>query len=316
MIKPAEMIAFVFPGQGSQKVGMGRALVEALPEAAACFSAADEALGFSLSRLCFEGPEAELQLTANTQPAILTASVAAFAAVERLAHLRPSFVAGHSLGEYSALVAAGALDFADAVRLVHQRGRFMQEAVPPGTGGMAALVGLPREVVDEICAAASGGETCQPANWNGASQVVIAGHVGAVERAVELAKQRGAKMAKALPVSAPFHGPLMQPAAERLAAALAHVEIRRPRVPVITNVEAAPTEDPARIRELLVRQVTAPVRWEESVQRLVELGVKQFVEVGPGRVHSGLIKRIGSGVGYGGVESPAEARALGEESRG
>jgi len=285
-------LAFLFPGQGSQKVGMGRALHAGAAEARAVFAEADAALGFGLTKLCFEGPEEQLTLTANAQPAILTVSVAALRVLRARTDLRPAVVAGHSLGEYSALVAAGALRFADAVRLVHLRGKFMQEAVVPGAGAMAAILGLGAEEVAAACREVSGAELVSPANLNGGGQVVIAGHTGAVDRACALLKERGARRALPLSVSAPFHCSLMQPAADRLAAELARVELATPEIPVITNVEAAPNQDRGRIADLLARQVTAPVRWEESVQRLSSMGVRRAVEVGAGTVLAGLVKRI------------------------
>ena len=308
------MIAFVFPGQGSQKVGMGQALAAEVPAARAAFDEADAALGYSLSGLCFGGPEGDLQLTANTQPAILTTSIAALRAVTELAGVRPQVVAGHSLGEYSALVCAGALRFADAVRLVHLRGRFMQDAVPAGVGAMAAIIGLDAAAVAAACTEAVGGEAlvCEPANENGAGQVVIAGHAAAVERAMALCKQRGAKLVKALPVSAPFHCALMAPAAERLAGELAGVEVGALAVPVVTNVEAEPNQDATRVKDLLVRQVTGAVRWEQSVLRLAAMGVTDVVEIGAGRVLTGLCKRIAPSLRLHNVETPADARALKE----
>lgn len=312
------MRAFLFPGQGSQKVGMGKALAAAHAEARAAFDEADAALGFSLSRLCFDGPADELTLTAHAQPAILVTSVAALRVVAGRTDLRPDVVAGHSLGEYSALVAAGAMRFSDAVRMVHLRGKFMQEAVAPGEGAMAAILGLERAEVEQACAEAARelAAVVSPANLNGGGQVVIAGAKGAVARAGELCKQRGAKRVVALQVSAPFHCALMQPAADRLAAELARVEIARPSVPVVTNVEAEPNIDPARVRDLLVRQVTAPVRWEESVQKLAALGVSSAVELGEGNVLAGLVKRIAPGIAVRPAGDPASIEALVNPSGG
>jgi [acyl-carrier-protein] S-malonyltransferase len=287
---------------------MGRALAEAFPEARGVYQEADAALGFALSRLCFEGPEADLTLTANAQPAILATSVAALRALEPRTALRPDVVAGHSLGEYSALVAVGALALADAVRLVHLRGKLMQEAVPPGVGAMAAILGLEGAQVAAACAEAGG--VVSPANLNGGGQVVIAGEKGAVDRAIALCKERGARRALPLSVSAPFHCALMQPAADRLAVALAEVAIARPRVPVVTNVEAAPCDDPAELRRLLARQVTAAVRWEESVQRLVGMGARQAVEVGAGNVLAGLCKRIDASLAVRPAADPGSIAAL------
>ena len=283
--------AFIFPGQGSQYPGMGRELAQSFACARAVFTEADAALGFAISKLCFEGPAEELQLTANTQPAILTVSVAA-AMVLREKGIPADYVAGHSLGEYSALVAAGALRLADAVRLVHKRGQYMQEAVPVGQGAMAAILGLDGAVLDEICREAAQGEVVSPANLNSPGQVVIAGSAAAVARAVELAKGRGAKRAIMLNVSAPFHCALMKPAQERLSADLDAIEVSDPQVPLVNNVCAEVVTSASLVREGLKHQVTSPVRWEESIRRLRREGVDLFVEVGPGKVLSGLVRQI------------------------
>jgi [acyl-carrier-protein] S-malonyltransferase len=306
------LLALLFPGQGSQKVGMGRDVFEASPAARATFEAADRALGFSLSRLCFEGPEEELRRTEIQQPAILTTSIALLRALEERKPVLASYVLGHSLGEYSALVAAGALGFEAAVALVNARGRFMQAAVPAGQGAMAALMGLEPAGVDAACAAASAetGAVVSSANYNSPQQTVIAGAAAAVERAIALAKQRGAKRAVLLPVSAPFHCALMRPAAQRLAAELARVRFADPRVPVLTNVEAEPNSRGDRIAALLERQVTAPVRFTESVRRLAELGVERVLEVGPGSVLTGLVARIERGLARANVGTQAEIEAF------
>lgn len=306
------MLALLFPGQGSQAVGMGRDVFEASSAAHATFEAADRALGFTLSTLCFEGPEEELRRTELQQPAILTTSIALLRALEERQPQLPAFVAGHSLGEYSALVAAGALAFEDAVVLVNRRGRFMQEAVAPGKGAMAALMGLEPEAVDAACraAAAETGAVVSPANYNSPQQTVIAGEAAGVERAIALAKERGAKRAVALPVSAPFHCALMRPAAERLAIELARVRFRDPRTPVITNVEAAPNTSAARIPTLLEQQVTAPVRFIESVRKLAALGVTRVIEIGPGSVLTGLVARIERGLARANVASREDVEAL------
>ncbi len=303
-------LALFFPGQGSQRVGMGRDLALTFETAKRTYEEADEALGFALSRLCFEGPEDELTLTANAQPAILTTSVAVLRTLEKEKGLTFDVVAGHSLGEFSALVAAGALRFSDAVRLVRGRGQFMQEAVPAGQGAMAAIMGLERDTIREVCENAAQGESVSPANFNGAGQIVIAGHAGAVSRAVALAKEKGAKRAVLLQVSAPFHCGLMQPAADKLREALLAVEVMAPRVPVVTNVEARPNTDAGRIKDLLVRQVTAPVLWEDSVKAIEEMGVGRGLELGSGTVLSGLIKRIAPTIRMTSVGEPHEVTGL------
>jgi [acyl-carrier-protein] S-malonyltransferase len=301
-------LAFVFPGQGSQKVGMGRALASAVPAAAAAFAEADAALGFPLSRLCFEGPDEELVLTANTQPAILTTSVAAFWALSARG-VQPDWVAGHSLGEWSALVAAGALELSEAVKAVRKRGQYMQEAVPVGEGAMAAILMLDVASIEAACVEAAEDQVVVPANINSPGQVVIAGHRAAVERAMEKCKARGAKRALLLPVSAPFHSPLMRPAQERLAADLAAIAFRVPTAPLVNNVDARPVRAAEECRDGLLRQVSAPVRWEESVQELARQGVDTFVEVGPGQVLAGLIKKIDKGARVFGVEDPGSLDA-------
>ncbi len=303
-------IAFIFPGQGSQYPGMGKDLADNFAVAREVFEEANDRLGFDIAKVCFDGPESELQLTANTQPAILTVSIAAQRVVLSETGLTADYVAGHSLGEYSALVCAGALSFGDAVDAVRQRGLFMQEAVPVGVGTMAAIIGLDPLALEEVCRQAAEGEVVAAANFNSPGQVVIAGHVAAVERAMALAKERGAKRALALPVSAPFHCSLMLPAAERLAKVLAPLDIGPLSVPVISNVEAAANSDLQRVRELLVTQVSAPVRWEESIQTMTDLGVGRFVEIGPGKVLNGLVKRICRGAALSNVQSAEDLKGL------
>ena len=301
------MIAFVFPGQGAQKVGMGQALAEAFPICRQTFDEADAALGESLSALCFEGPEDKLMLTENTQPAILAMSTA----VARLAvskGIRPAFAAGHSLGEYSAHVAAGTISFGDALRTVRRRGRYMQEAVPVGVGAMAAILGLDAEGVARACAEAAEGEVVSPANLNAPGQVVIAGHKAAVERAGERAKALGARRAIPLAVSAPFHCPLMKPAEERLAPELRALATHDPACPVVANVDALPKTAAADSIEALVKQVSSPVRWEDVIRRLVADGATTFVELGPGTVLAGLIKKIDRSAAVLSIEDEAGLR--------
>lgn len=302
--------AFVFPGQGSQYVGMGKDLCAQFAVAREIFQQAEEALGFALSRLCFDGPEADLKLTENTQPAILTVSMAALRVLEGETSLRPAVVAGHSLGEYSALVAAGALDFRDAVWVVRERGRLMQQAVPPGQGAMAVLIGLEMDAVRKVCSEASQGEVVSVANDNGGGQVVIAGAKSAVARAVALAKECGAKRAMELPVSAPFHCALMKPAAEGLQRVLASIAVHPLKIGVITNVEAEVNLSAERVKALLVEQAVLPVRWEESVKKLAELGCTRVLEIGPGKVLKGLIKRIAPGLEVDSFEAPADLSRL------
>lgn len=304
------MLAFLFPGQGSQHAGMGKDLADNFPAARQVFEEANDALGFDLAALCFNGPEEELKLTAITQPSILTVSVAALRVLQQETGLVPEYAAGHSLGEYSALVCAGALDFADAVRTVRQRGTFMQEAVPVGTGSMAAIMGLGTEDLDAVCNEAAQGQVVSPANFNSTGQVVIAGDTEAVERAMTLAKERGAKRALPLPVSAPFHCALMVPAGERLADVLATITVNPMQLPVVTNVDAAPNQDAEKVAELLVKQVSAPVRWVESSQTMIDLGVDRFIEIGPGKVLSGLVKRMAKQATLENVQVTDDIRAL------
>ena len=297
-------VAFLFPGQGSQSVGMGKELAAGYPVAKQTFEEADAALGYAISALCFDGPEEKLKMTEVTQPAILTVSVAALR-VLRQQGVEPGFVAGHSLGEYSAHVAAGTLDFADAVRIVRNRGRYMQEAVPAGQGAMAAVLGLPLEQVEAACREAAQGQVVAPANINSPGQVVISGHAAAVERAAELVKQRGAKRAVMLPVSAPFHCALMQPAQDRLAADLEAASFHPMRIPLVTNVDAAVIDSAEKARDALIRQVTGAVQWEKSMRALIAAGVETFVEVGPGKVLCGLMRQIDRARTCGNVEGPA-----------
>jgi [acyl-carrier-protein] S-malonyltransferase len=302
--------AFIFPGQGSQYAGMGKALSDNFRVAADTFAEADAALGFSISSLCFNGPEDELKLTTNTQPAILATSIAALRVVASETGAGADYLAGHSLGEFSALVASGALGFADALRTVRARGKFMQEAVPVGVGAMAAILSVEAEVLADICREAAEGETVSPANFNSPGQIVIAGHATAVNRAIEIAKARGFRKAMLLPVSAPFHSALMIPAGERLKEVLEAITINTMNIPVVSNVEATANRDSSRIKDLLVAQVSAPVRWDESVREMVRLGVSSFVEIGPGKVLSGLVKRIDKEVTAINIEDAAGLNAL------
>ncbi len=308
--------AFVFPGQGAQRVGMGRDWAEQFSEARLAFEEADEALGWSISRLCWEGPEEELQLTANTQPALVAASIAIHRVVSSRG-VEAQLVAGHSLGEYAALVAAGCLSFADALRLVRRRGELMQDAVPVGVGAMAAVMGLEDAVLLEVCLEAAGDEVCAVANLNSPGQTVIAGHAGAVERAMSLAQSRGAKKATLLKVSAPFHSPLMLPARQGLEPLLAATEFRDPLVPVVTNVDALPVSSGAAAREALARQVDSTVRWVESVRWMAGPGgVERFVELGPAKVLSALIKRTVEVASNFTVEKPESLALLGQDAGG
>ena len=306
------MRAFVFPGQGAQVIGMGQELAQAYPAAKAVFDEVDEALGENLSDLIWNGDIETLTLTQNAQPALMAASIAAMRALEAggFGIGDADFVAGHSLGEYSALCAAGALTLADTARLLRQRGQAMQEAVPVGQGAMAAILGLDFAAVDQIARDAAEGEVCQAANDNDPGQVVISGHKGAVERAAALAKERGAKRALMLPVSAPFHSALMQPAAGTMADALAAVEIHAPAVPLIANVRAEPVLEPGAIRRLLVEQVTGAVRWRESVQFLQAAGVTEYWEIGAGKALSGMIRRIDKQAVTRNIGTPADIAAL------
>jgi [acyl-carrier-protein] S-malonyltransferase len=297
-------VAFLFPGQASQYPGMGKSLAENFPESRAVFDEADAALGFSLSKMCFEGSEEELKLTENTQPAILAVSTAAFRAIEKRGVL-PDVAAGHSLGEYSALVAAGGLDLTTAVKLVRGRGRYMQEAVPAGEGAMAAILGLSPTDVGEICKKAADGEVVSPANLNSPEQIVISGAAAAVKRAVEIASQSGAKRAVILPVSAPFHCASMAPAQTRLESDLRAATFRDLRFPLVTNVDAEEITTGAEARDALIRQVTQPVRWLDSVREMIQQGVNIFVEVGPGKVLAGLLRQIDRSVRCFGVEDAA-----------
>ncbi|HUD50819.1 ACP S-malonyltransferase [Parvibaculum sp.] len=306
--------AFIFPGQGSQAVGMGRELGEAFASAREVFQEIDDALGQKLSKLMWDGPQEDLTLTENAQPAIMAVSLAVMRTLEKEGGFKladkAAFVAGHSLGEYSALAAAGSFTISDAARLLKRRGLAMQRAVPVGVGAMAALLGVEFDAASEIAKEAAQGEVCEAANDNGGGQVVISGMKAAVERAIEIAKTRGAKRSMLLPVSAPFHCALMQPAADEMADALAQVEIKAPSVPLVANVTASRVADPATIRDLLVRQVTGMVRWRESVLYMESQGVSRYVEVGAGKALSGMVKRIAQEPEISAAGTPADVEAL------
>ena len=308
-------IAYIFPGQGSQAVGMGKDLFDNFAASRACFEEANDALGFSLSEMCFAGTAEDLALTANTQPAILTVSIAAFRAMESESFPMPDFVAGHSLGEYSALVAANALSFADAVRTVRKRGTYMQEAVPVGVGAMAAIIGLPLETVEIACEEAREGEICSPANINSPAQIVIAGNADAVDRAMEILKERGAKRAIKLNVSAPFHCDLMKPAQEKLAKNLQELNFNDLRFPIIENVSAEANTKGERVKTALTEQVSSPVRWAQTIENLIIEGVETFTEVGAGKVLSGLVRQINRDVRSLNVENKNSLQEVAESYR-
>jgi len=305
-------IAYIFPGQGSQSPGMGKELADKFPVTRQIFEEADDALGFALSTLCFNGPAEELQLTENTQPAILATSVAVLRAIESEGFPKPDFVAGHSLGEYSALVAAGSLSVTDAVKTVRGRGRYMQKAVPVGTGAMAAILGSDVETVNAACGEAAQGQVCSAANINSPAQIVIAGDAAAIDRAIEILKARGAKRAVKLNVSAPFHCALMKPAQDRLSADLKQSQFNDLQTPLVTNVDAKPIKTGAEARDSLVRQVSQPVRWLQSVEFLSSHGVQTFIEIGPGKVLSGLVRQINRELRCLNVEDESSLRATRE----
>ena len=296
-----KLTAFIFPGQGSQYIGMGKELYQHFKVAKEIFEEGDDALHFSIKNICFQGPEETLTLTENTQPAILTTSIAALRVLQTEKGIDPKFTAGHSLGEYSALVLSGAFSFSDAVRIVHLRGKFMQEAVPVGEGSMAAILGMERGEVERICEEVASGEILSPANFNCPGQITLSGHSKAVDRAIERVKQ-GGKKAVLLQVSAPFHSPLMRPAGERLEKVLEGISVGELNIPVVTNVEAEINSSKERVKPLLVAQVSSPVRWEESMRKMLGEGVDRMIEVGPGKVLSGLMKRIDPTLETGNIE--------------
>ena len=303
--------AFIFPGQGSQYSGMGKELADTFRVARQVFEEADDALGLKLSEICFSGSDEDLKLTANTQPAILTTSIAILKVIEQETNLKPDYLAGHSLGEFSALVCSGTLSLADAVCTVRARGTFMQEAVPVGTGTMAAILSVDKDVLEDICREAAQSEIISPANFNSPGQIVIAGHTGAVHRAIEIAKSRGYKKALLLPVSAPFHCALMKSAADRLAEVLDSIQLTDLRVPYIANANASPNADKLQVKPLLVSQVCSPVLWEQSIRAMTALGVQSFIEIGPGKVLSGLVKRIEKEVSIANVEDITSLNTIG-----
>lgn len=303
-------IAFIFPGQGSQYPGMGKELADAFPVARKVFDEADDALGMKLSDMCFSGTEEQLRLTANTQPAILTTSIAVLRVLQQETCLKAEYLAGHSLGEYSALVCSGALSFADAVRTVRARGTFMQEAVPVGTGTMAAMLSIEKEELEDICREAAQGDVVSPANFNSPGQIVIAGSTAAINRAIEIAKGRGFRKTMLLPVSAPFHCAMMKPAADRLSVVLDAISMADMLLPVVANATALPNAAMDQVRPLLVTQVCAPVLWEQSVSEMVRQGVTRFVEIGPGKVLCGLVKRITKEVELSNIEDITGLKAL------
>ncbi len=307
-----EKIAFLFPGQGSQYVGMGKDLYENFKEAREVFDEASESLGFDIKKLCFEGPESELNKTENAQPAILTVSYAAYKVLKKYLDIKPIAMAGHSLGEYSALVASGAIKFFDAVKVVRARGKFMQDAVPLGLGTMSAILGLEREKVEETCEEASKESYVQPANYNCPGQIVISGYIKGVEIANNIARKKGALRTIKLAVSAPFHSKLMEPAARKLAEKFDYVKLYEPKFPVISNVDAEPNYSKDTIKNLLIRQVSSPVKWEDSMKKLIKMGINRVIEIGPSRVLCGLMRKINRKVKVSNIENSKNLKAIEE----